>query len=64
MGRMKTFKELERILLDDGWMLKSVRGSHYQYIHPTKPGKVTIPCHKGDVSPETLKSVLRQAGLL
>ena len=39
------FRELERIVLDDGWFLNDVRGSHHQYKHPTKSGKVTIPNH-------------------
>jgi predicted RNA binding protein YcfA (HicA-like mRNA interferase family) len=40
------------------------RGSHRQYKHPVKRGRVTIPGHSGDdVHPDTLKSVLTQAGL-
>ena len=34
------FKEIEKRLLADGWVLKSQRGSHRQYVHPVKPGKV------------------------
>ena len=37
------FKEIEKRLLADGWVLKSQRGSHRQYVHPVKPGKVTLP---------------------
>lgn len=40
-----TFRKIENILLMDGWMLKNVKGSHYQYIHRCKSGKVTIPKH-------------------
>ena len=58
-----TFKELDRLLKSDGWKVKVVRGSHYQYIHPTKPGKVTVPNHNGDVPKGTLKSIFKQAGL-
>ena len=43
------FKEIEKILLADGWRFKNARGSHNHYIHPTKPGKVTIPNHPGDL---------------
>ncbi|GFI46963.1 hypothetical protein IMSAGC019_02283 [Lachnospiraceae bacterium] len=32
-------------------------------IHPTKPGKVSIPNHSGDLDPRTVKSILKQAGL-
>ncbi len=57
------FKEMEKILLNDGWKRKNVKGSHFQYIHPLKPGKVTIPNHSGDLDPRTVKSILKQAGL-
>lgn len=57
------FREIEKILLDDGWKFKTAKGSHYQYIHPTKAGKVTIPNHPGDLDPRTIKSILKQAGL-
>ncbi|ARP50597.1 type II toxin-antitoxin system HicA family toxin [Caproicibacterium sp. XB2] len=58
-----TFKEIEKIILNDGWTYKSTSGSHNQYIHPSKPGKVTIPKHKGDIPKGTLNSILKQAGL-
>ncbi|MEW6229581.1 MAG: type II toxin-antitoxin system HicA family toxin [Bacillota bacterium] len=32
-----------RILHEDGWVEKNQRGSHVQLVHPTKPGKVTVP---------------------
>lgn len=54
---------MEKQILDDGWVLKEVKGSHFQYTHRTKPGKVTIPNHKGDIPKGTLSSILRQAGL-
>lgn len=57
------FREIEKILLADGWYLKNTKGSHNQYKHPTKPGKVTIPKHTRDLDPRTLKSILEQAGL-
>lgn len=58
-----TFKEMEKLLKDDGWVLKSVTGSHFQYIHPAKNGKVTVPNHKGDIPRGTANSILKQAGL-
>jgi predicted RNA binding protein YcfA (HicA-like mRNA interferase family) len=57
------FQEIERIILDNGWILKTIKGSHYQYIHQTKPGKVTIPYHSGDIAPVIVKSILKQAGI-
>lgn len=58
------FREIERIILDDGWIYKSTKDSHYQYIHPTKKGKITIPKHTGDLNPKTIKSIMQQAGLI
>ena len=57
------FREIEKLILQDGWIHKSQRGSHHQYIHPTKPGKVTIPEHSGDINPTTIKSIKKQAGI-
>ena len=57
------FKEIEKRLLADGWTLKSQRGSHRQYVHPTKAGKVTLPSHTGDLDPRTVKSIWNQAGI-
>jgi predicted RNA binding protein YcfA (HicA-like mRNA interferase family) len=48
----------------DGWRMVHQAGSHRQYTHPTKRGKVTVAGHPStDLPPKTLKSILRQAGL-
>jgi predicted RNA binding protein YcfA (HicA-like mRNA interferase family) len=57
------FREIEKIILSDGWILKEVKGSHNQYVHPTKSGRVTIPKHSGDIPKGTLNSILKQSGL-
>ena len=57
------FREVERIILADGWYQVKQKGSHHQYKHPTKPGKVTIPEHRGDINLDTVKSILNQAGI-
>jgi len=58
------FKEVEKMISDDGWKLKTIRGSHHHYIHPKKLGKVTIPMKKSDLDKGTIKSIKKQAGLL
>jgi predicted RNA binding protein YcfA (HicA-like mRNA interferase family) len=60
-----TVREILKILHDDGWEPVEARtkGSHIQLKHPNKPGKVTVPNHKGDIAPGTLNSILKQAGL-
>ena len=45
----KTSKDMEKLILADGWVLKGIVGSHRQYTHPTKSGKVTIPFHGKDL---------------
>lgn len=57
------FREIEKILLADGWRYKNAKGSHCQYTHPQKPGKVTVPNHPGDIPPLTVKQIFKQAGL-
>lgn len=56
-------REIEKILLKDNWYFVKQVGSHRQYKHPAKPGKVTIPIHTGDLDKGTVKSIFKQAGL-
>ena len=45
-------------------VLVTTKGSHRQYKHPTKSGRVTIAGHSGDdLAPGTLNSVFKQAQL-
>lgn len=55
-------RELIAKLKADGWLLVHVRGSHHQFKHPIKPGRVTIPHPKRDLPIGTLRSIYRQAG--
>lgn len=46
----------------DGWQQQTQKGSHRQFKHPTKPGKVTISGHPNqDVPPGVLRSIMKQA---
>lgn len=47
----------------DGWVEVALRGSHAQFKHPTKPGRVTVPHPKRDLPVGTLRSIERQSGL-
>lgn len=60
---MYNSSDLIRLVERDGWVLVKVKGSHHQFKHPTKKGKVTIPHPKKDVPEGTAKSILKQAGL-
>jgi predicted RNA binding protein YcfA (HicA-like mRNA interferase family) len=60
---MKVHK-VPRLVEVDGWYLVATRGSHRQYKHPHKPGRVTIAGKPSDdIAPGTLNSILKQAGL-
>ena len=57
-------REIERALRRDGWEIRDQTGSHLQMTHSSKPGRVTIPIHKGrDVKPGTVRAIISQAGL-
>jgi len=54
--------EIIKRLKDDGWELVHVKGSHHQFKHPVKPGKVTVPHPKKDLPMPTVRSIMKQAG--
>lgn len=58
-----TYKQLEKILIANGWYYYDTVGSHYHYKHPYIAGKITIPNHKGDIKKGTLNAILKQANL-
>ncbi|MXX77232.1 MAG: type II toxin-antitoxin system HicA family toxin [Holophagales bacterium] len=61
---MPKVRDAIRTIRRDGWHLVATKGSHRQYRHPAKPGKVTVPGKlNDDVPPGTWNSILRQAGL-
>ena len=57
-------RDIIKLLEQDGWRLARTRGSHRQFVHDTKRGKVTVAGHPSkEMAPGTLKNVLKQAGL-
>jgi predicted RNA binding protein YcfA (HicA-like mRNA interferase family) len=57
-------REVIKLLKKDGWYLVQSKGSHMQFKHPSKPGRVTIAGHPNDqLAPGTLSSILKQAQL-
>ena len=51
------------VLMQDGWYLVATKGSHRQYKHPTKSGRVTVPGKPSDnLAPGTLSSILKTIG--
>ena len=62
---MKSYssREVLKRLTDDGWYLVNTVGSHHQYKHPTKKGRVTVKHPDKDIPRKTLDSIERQSGL-
>lgn len=57
-------RDVLKLLKNDGWYLVTTEGSHRQFKHPAKAGRVTVAGHPSeDVHPKTLRSILTQAGL-
>jgi predicted RNA binding protein YcfA (HicA-like mRNA interferase family) len=56
-------QEIIALLQRDGWVQVSQKGSHLQFKHPTKRGRVTVPHPKRDIPIGTLKSIEKQSGL-
>jgi predicted RNA binding protein YcfA (HicA-like mRNA interferase family) len=55
--------ELLNKLREDGWYVVSTKGSHQQFKHPSKPGRVTVAGKSShDLPPGTLNSIFKQAG--
>ena len=53
-----------KIIENNGWYLVKQRGSHKQFKHQVKKGRVTIAGNMNDdLAPGTLNSILKQADL-
>jgi predicted RNA binding protein YcfA (HicA-like mRNA interferase family) len=56
-------REVIRRIEAGGWFLVAQKGSHKQFKHPTRPGRVTVPSPKRDIPIGTLRSIEKQAGI-
>lgn len=57
-------RKLKKLLEADGWYEVTTRGSHVQFKHDNKSGRVTLPHPKKDLKEGTVKSIYKQAGWL
>jgi len=57
-------REVIQLIEADGWYEVEVEGSHHQFRHPTKKGRVTVPHPKTELPKGTVRSILKQAGLI
>ena len=56
-------RDVIRLLEADGWKEVARKGSHAQFKHPIKKGRVTVPDPKRDVPVGTLRSIEKQSGI-
>ena len=59
-----TYKELDKLLKSNGWVMVRSKGSHFQYQHKEYQNTIAVPNHNGkDIKKGPLNSILKQAGL-
>lgn len=59
MNSLEIIKQLRRA----GWVFRHARGSHHIFVHPDRPGHITVPHPKKDLGIGLVASILKQAGL-
>lgn len=64
MPKSYSSREVIALLISDGWYEVNVVGSHHQFKHPFKSGRVTVKHPDKDIPRKTLNSIERQSGLL
>ena len=50
------------MLEKDGWRHVATKGDHFQFKHPNRPGRVTVPHPNKDIKKGTVMSIYSQAG--
>jgi predicted RNA binding protein YcfA (HicA-like mRNA interferase family) len=55
--------DLIRGLIEAGWRLERVRGSHPVFTHPSLPGIVVIPHPRKDLGKGLVAKIRKQAGI-
>jgi predicted RNA binding protein YcfA (HicA-like mRNA interferase family) len=56
-------REIIRKLVGDGWYKVAQEGSHVQFRHPVKKGRVTVPHPKKEMPAGTIRSIEKQSGI-
>ena len=60
---MLSSREIIKMIKQDGWREVRQGGSHLHFRHPSKPGTVTVPHPRKDLTIATIKSIERQSGI-
>jgi predicted RNA binding protein YcfA (HicA-like mRNA interferase family) len=57
-------RDLLKLIERDGWYQVAQKGSHRQFKHPERTGRVTVAGHPSqEMDQGTLNSIFKQAGL-
>ena len=57
-------RDVLKLIRDDGWYQVAQVGSHRQFKHPVKIGRVTVAGHRSqEMAKGTFGNILKQAGL-
>lgn len=56
-------KQTVEALVHAGFTVHRIRGSHYILKHLETGRRVTIPYHRRELAPKTLRSILKQAAI-
>ena len=56
-------KDIISRLKKAGWVLRGVKGSHHVFVHPHKPGHLSVPHPQKDMGVGLVQKLLKQAGL-
>ena len=62
IGVERDSRKLIRLLERDGWVRVAVRGSHWQFKHPDRAGRITVTHPNRDIKRGTVSSIYRKAG--
>jgi len=60
---MASSKEVIELLKADGWYWVATKGSHHQFKHSSKKGRIPVPHPEKDIPKGTERAILKQAGL-
>jgi len=64
LAELMKVRDIIKLIEANGWYLVTTKGSHRQYKHAAKSGRVTVAGNQNhDIAPGTLNSILKQAGL-
>ncbi len=56
-------KDVIKRLEAEGWYLVYTRGDHYQFKHPVKSGKITVPHPNKDLPKKLVILIFKEAGI-